>query len=88
LESTAKTRPRPNTGSNPVGATTIGRVIDFWLCQGIPCDQPIDREGSSQATKAAMEATATTAVRFVDWAWAAGGVIDVPTTRTKVDQVS
>jgi len=35
-----------------------------------------------------MEATATTAVRFVDWAWAAGGVIDVPTTRTKVDQVS
>ena len=37
-----------NTGSNPVGATTIGRVIDFRLCQGIPSDQPIDREGSSE----------------------------------------
>ena len=32
---------------------------------------------------AEMASSPTTAVRFVDWAGAAGGVIDVPTTRTK-----
>src|SRR5262245_33242442 len=34
--------------TNPDADTTIGRVTDFRLCQGIPSDQPIDREGSSE----------------------------------------